>query len=34
VGVLAPAEQFRWLRELEPVDHIGYGLLVYDVPRR
>jgi hypothetical protein len=34
VGVLAPAERYRWLRELEPVDHIGYGMLVYDVPRR
>lgn len=34
VGVLAPAERYRWLRELEPVDHIGYGMLVYNVPRR
>jgi 4-amino-4-deoxy-L-arabinose transferase-like glycosyltransferase len=35
VGVLAPADRYRWLREgFEPVDHIGYGWLVYDVPRR
>jgi hypothetical protein len=30
---IVDAERFRWLREgFEPVDHIGYSLLVYHVP--
>lgn len=35
VGVLAPVARYQWLREgFEPVDHIGYAWLVYDVPHR
>ena len=30
-GVLE-GERFAWLRPLTPVDHIGYSLLVFDVP--
>lgn len=32
VGVLAPPEQYRWLREnFEPVDRIAYSYLIYEV---
>lgn len=32
VGVLAPPEQYRWLRQnFEPADHIAYSYLIYEV---
>jgi hypothetical protein len=35
VGVVGPAERYRWLREgFRPVAHVGYAWLVYDVERR
>lgn len=34
VGVFFP-EKFRWLREnFEPVDHVAYSYLVYDIPEK
>ena len=34
VGVTAPREKYAWLRErFEPVGHVAYSWLVYDVPR-
>jgi hypothetical protein len=34
VGVSAPRERFAWLRDrFQPVDHIGYSWLIYDIPR-
>jgi Dolichyl-phosphate-mannose-protein mannosyltransferase len=34
VGVNRDPEEYRWLREhFEPVDHIAYSFLVYDVPK-
>lgn len=33
VGIAAPPEQFAWLRENhEPIDHVGYSWLVFEVP--
>jgi 4-amino-4-deoxy-L-arabinose transferase-like glycosyltransferase len=33
VGVSTSPERYEWLRDkFAPVDHIGYGLLIYDIP--
>ena len=34
LGIYTSPEQYRWLREREPVDKIGYSIYVYDLRRR
>ncbi|MGH7342637.1 MAG: hypothetical protein ACREKH_19300, partial [Candidatus Rokuibacteriota bacterium] len=35
VGITAPREKYAWLRDrFEPVDHVAYAWLVYEIPGR